>query len=330
MFYLLFVVRTNPDKFRKYRLFKQKNWNKVDSYIYVQSELQRTFSRQLFPHEMDLFLNKFRFFEFCKQHQVPTPNVLAVYDSGRCIFDTTSNGELPKGDLFIKKIDGMMGHGAKKLVYSDGFYSDKDGNSFNGKQLLKYVENYSEENYPILLQNVVVNHPSWERFTNSGLATCRIVTFRNVASPEITPLFCTLRMPVGESDVDNFSAGGLAAAINPGNGKLGQAVGYIPVKDKFEFTHHPDTNRKIEGSTIPGWNELLKFTLNLHDKVQSAFVGWDVCLTEKGCLVLEGSLEWGVNVYESPNEQSLFHTKYPVLFEHWLEYGYRRRDYETH
>ncbi len=319
MAYLAFVIRVNPRNFRKYRLFKQKNWSNVDDYAFAHVNVQRTFSNALFPDEIDLFLNKFLFFQFCREYDFRSPSVLAAYENGRCIFSEFENKQLPKEDLFIKKMNGMMGMGAKKLLYQDGVYTDNRGNRYNEESLFNLLEETSIKNYPVLLQHVIKNHPSWSKFTSGALATCRIVTYRTPDSSEIKPLFATFRMPVGTMHVDNFSAGGIAAPVDVKTGMLGTLVGSKPINGFYEFTHHPDTKQRVEGTVLPEWIDLLAFALKMHRKVRSAFVGWDICLTDHGCCVLEGSLEWGVSTYESPYEKPIKNTQYPEIFEKWME-----------
>ena len=321
MMYLAVVLRIRPIYFRKYRLFKQKNWEMVNSFAFAHAEVQREFSKKLFPEEIDLFLNKFLFHNFCKNHGVYSPEILAAYENGQCLFLKNPDRQLPKKDLFIKKMNGMMGHGAQKLVYANGMYSDKKGNTYDEDALFNFLKDCSLKKYPVLLQVVIKNHSSWMGFTSGALSTCRIVTCRYPDSQKIEPLFAAFRMPVGKMDVDNFSAGGLAAPVNTKNGILGKAVSSNPIQGNFEFTYHPDTNQKIEDAVIPGWNEMLDFAFDLHKKVRSAFVGWDISLTEQGWCVVEGSLEWSLSTFESPYEAPFKNTVYPVLHEQWMEEG---------
>lgn len=321
MMYLVLVTRVKPNNFRKYRLFKQNNWQKVNDFVFAHAGSQRTFSNYLFPEEVDLFLNKFLFSEFCKIHGFYSPNILAAYDNGECIFLENPDYKLPKKDLFIKKMSGMMGMGALKLVYQEGVYVDNDGRSYNEEGVFNLLKETSRKKYPIILQCVIKNHFSWSKFTSGSLATCRIVTYRLPDNSEIKPFFATFRMPVGGMNVDNFSAGGIAAPVKVESGTLGKVVGTQPVDGFYEFTHHPDTKQKIEGTVIPEWDPLLGFALRLHKKVRSAFVGWDICLTEQGYCVLEGSLEWGATTYESPYEDPIKNTLYPGMYEKWMEIG---------
>lgn len=319
MMYLVLVTRVNPNNFRKYRLFKQNNWQNVNDFVFAHAGSQRTFSNCLFPEEAGLFLNKFLFSEFCKTHGFYSPNILAAYKNGECIFSENPDYKLPEKDLFIKKMDGMMGMGAMKLVYQEAVYVDNDGRSYSEKGVFNLLKEVSRKKYPVILQCVIKNHSSWSKFTSGALATCRIVTYRLPCNSEIKPFFATFRMPVGTMDVDNFSAGGMAAPVNLESGTLGKIVGSRPVNGFYEFTHHPDTKQKIEGTVISEWEKILDFAVNMHKKVRSAFVGWDICLTEQGLCVLEGSLEWGATTYESPYEEPIKNTIYPVIFEKWME-----------
>lgn len=319
MSYLAFKIKVYPANFIKYQLFKKKNWKRVNDFAYAHTRAQRQLLEQRCPQEGELFLNKFTFFKFCKGREIKTPNVLAVYEDGECTYSFYDGHHLPEEDLFIKKRNGMMGEGAKKLVYRNGNYIDKEGTRYVKTDVFDYLETYSKKNEPVLLQKVIENHPSWMKYTSGSLATCRIITYKCINSSKIDPLFCSLRMPHGNSDTDNFSGGGLAAAINLKNGIMGKAITAKPVNETLEFSYHPDTQEQIEGSKLPRWEELVEFVKKLHRNVESVFVGWDVCLAEEGPCVMEGSLVWGADIIESSNMMPLYDTAYPLLYEQTIK-----------
>ena len=115
-------------------------------------------------------------------------------------------------------------------------------------------------------------------------------------------------MPVGMAEADNFNAGGIATAVFEG-GKLGVAVG----KDVRAglFTHHPDSQARIEDAVFPYWQQMVDLALLAHERLGApCFVGWDIALTINGPMVLEGNARFGVDLAQMPQGQPLGETKY--------------------
>jgi hypothetical protein len=106
-------------------------------------------------------------------------------------------------------------------------------------------------------------------------------------------LYAIMRITVGQNITDNFhygSTGNLIAAIDLESGQLASAVGSLrpdwPVI--AEFTHHPDTGKKIEGSVVAGWEETVTLVLRAQQALpELRATGWDVGITEDGPLLVE-------------------------------------------
>ena len=69
------------------------------------------------------------------------------------------------------------------------------------------------------------------------------------------------------------------------------------------YTKHPDTNLDIVGFKIPMWNEALDFVKKLANVIPNVkYVGWDIALTEKGWVLIEGN-EKGQFLWQIPTKQ---------------------------
>lgn len=95
--------------------------------------------------------------------------------------------------------------------------------------------------------------------------------------------------------VDNFSFGGLTAAIDVQDGRLGAGVSRSPGSDlrstelRWSDTH-PDTGAQIAGVQIPAWDGLVDGLLSIAAYLPSIrYVGWDVAITDAGFRILEAN-----------------------------------------
>lgn len=317
MAHLAFVKRVKPSNFRRLHLFNPEKWRAVDDYVFFQTPSQRYLSEITCPQETSLFLDKFKFFQFCLSHKIHCPTIFAIYKDSEQIYPEREIN-LPDQDLFVKNRDGQMGWGAKKFSYSDNVYRDKNGTIYEKNDVIEYLTDYSKKS-SVILQNVIVNHTDWEPFTPGALATCRIVTAKSPADNSVIPLFTVLRMPLKNSDTDNFSGGGLITKFDFETGIMGRVFSSHPINNQFEFSIHPHTGHKVEGEKLPHWNQIMEFTMTLHQKVESPFVGWDVSMTDQGCCVIEGSVVWSSGSCECAYQTPLTKTDYPLLFEQWMD-----------
>ncbi len=321
MAYLVFVIRTDSGLFRYDHLFERDRWEKADFFSLGRHNMIKRRITGFFPEkDVNLIHNKYKFFECCEKYGWNTPRIHSIYEKGLVKFPDHNEIQFPKRDLFIKNVDGGQGKGSKYLLFDHEIYRDLNGEEYDLDRLHSYMEKESKRTESLLIQDAKKNHHEWKKFTNGALATCRIVTGRSLKDKdEIIPFFATLRMPVGNSNADNYTLGGVASAINIETGELGRAISCKPYQGTFSWDVHPDSGEQITGSILYRWNELLEFTKEIHRKFRTLAVGWDLSLTEDGLCVIEGNPYWGAEVMESPANKPLYMTSYPIWVEECIE-----------
>ena len=89
--------------------------------------------------------------------------------------------------------------------------------------------------------------------------------------------------------VDNWSQGGMSAAVDLATGVLGRAAspregGIVWLDD------HPDSGSRISGTAVTGWSAVRDGILDLARRTSFLpYVGWDVMATDDGFQVIEGN-----------------------------------------
>jgi hypothetical protein len=80
---------------------------------------------------------------------------------------------------------------------------------------------------------------------------------------------------------DNVSAGGVCAELDVETGTLGDVVEDAPGGYEWRQTH-PDTGRRITGTSVPGWDRLVDRILQVAADYGSMwpYVGWDLAVTD--------------------------------------------------
>ena len=214
---------------------------------------------------------------------------------------------LPETDLVAKLADSTWGIGFERWDYAGAGQWQEGERRKTEAELLRHCAARASRR-EVLLQERLVNHPALARLACRGLATARIVTFSR--RDGVADVFmATFRMPTGESRVDNFAAGGLAAPVELATGRLGVAV---RKKVASEVATHPDTNGQIEGVTLPYWNEARELVLQAHSRFGDLpFVGWDVAITADGPVLVEANPIWCGELLQIPSRKPLGDTAFP-------------------
>jgi hypothetical protein len=135
-----------------------------------------------------------------------------------------------------------------------------------------------------LIEEWLVQHPSYAAFNPSSVNTLRLLVLRNGAVTETRGGF--FRMGRAGAMVDNQSAGGIFAPVDLVTGRLTSARDGLA--SHVTFARHPDSGVQIEGAVLPLFDEakalagkaLLGFP-NMN------FAGLDVAMTPDGPTIIE-------------------------------------------
>ncbi len=147
-----------------------------------------------------------------------------------------------------------------------------------------------------VVEEVIVQHPDLNALNPGSINTLRIVTILNDSGPHM--VYAHIRIGNSDRPVDNLHSGGMFAPIDPDTGKI-----QYPAYDKagFTYTRHPRTGVKIEGFQIPFWKESVNLCLRAAKVVpQMRYVGWDVAVTPKGPVFVEGNNFPGYDILQMP------------------------------
>jgi hypothetical protein len=245
--------------------------------------------------------DKAKFAEYCAERQLPTIPVLLSASDGALMGPIQNPESLPQTDLFVKPIRGRGGRGAERWDYlAGGLYRHVEGETLSAEQFLDRLRRMSVR-MAYLVQERVRNHPAIVDLSNGALNTVRVISCLDEQErPEV--IGAVLRMAVGRNvTVDNVHAGGLAAAVDLGSGRLGQATG-AGMDARFGWmTRHPDTGARIAGRTLPMWDDVLDLVRRAHAAFRDwVVIGWDVAIRGDGACLVEGNCGPDVDLIQRP------------------------------
>lgn len=130
-----------------------------------------------------------------------------------------------------------------------------------------------------LVEELIEQDPKIATLHEESINTIRVV----VNNKKIVSV--TLRIGLGESRVDNFSSGGMAAAIDIDTGiVISTAVDGL----NRRFIKHPDSNVVIPGFAIPGWESIVELVLAASELIKGIpLIGFDIAISTKGPTIVE-------------------------------------------
>jgi len=177
-----------------------------------------------------------------------------------------------KKQIFVKPADSFGGTGIYKKI-------DIDKNTD-----LKEVYQFIIDNR-LYSEDVIVQCDKMSSLHPSSINTVRIVTL--VVDGKANFMYAILRMGKDGSKVDNICSGGLYARLS----NDGEIVNPCYCDKTCEYyTVHPTTGIKLIGFKVPKFKQAVDFCLKAAElEPRLGYVGWDVSITDKGPVFVEGN-----------------------------------------
>ena len=133
------------------------------------------------------------------------------------------------------------------------------------------------------------------RIHPQSVNTLRIPTVV-LADGEVRLFHPTLRVGRGEGIIDNFSAGGISALIDPETGCI---CSDGADKKGRRYAAHPDTGVRFNGYRLPEWDKAVAMvTTAAHMVPGNHYCGWDLaysthgwCMVEANCTAQMGGMQ---------------------------------------
>lgn len=263
------------------------------------------------------FKDKAAFATLCQQRQLAVaPTLLTGEADGRITWPGGVT-DLPPADLFLKPRTGQGGRGTERWRFQEGAWHRGDQKRDQAGMVARCSD--LSRRQPMLMQPCLVNHSDLADLTIGALATVRLVTVQDMNN-EPKALAAAFRMPASaQSVVDNFHAGGIAAAVDIETGRLGQATDIGLGPDSAWHEKHPLTGARIEGRLFPAWAQTKALAVTAHGVFANRVaIGWDIALTPQGPVIVEANGFPDLDIIQRTQGQPLADTELGRLFAHHL------------
>lgn len=256
-----------------YNLFEMYNMNSKERKTILTRGVNNTyFQLHNDPSYTHIFNNKDEFNEVFKKYV--NRDFLVLNKENEKEFNEFCKN---KKEIMIKPIDGTHGDGVRKIK--------PDKNTY--KSLL--------DEMPLLAEEVIIQIDEMNKLNPSSVNTVRAITFSENGKTTIITAY--LRVGNGRI-VDNFNGGGMVVPINVKTHKI-----EYPALDKAGnlYYEHPTTHTPFIGFEIPMYKEIEKLVTEAGKVIPEVkYVGWDIALSTKGPLIVEGNNFPGHDIYQLP------------------------------
>jgi hypothetical protein len=322
---LAISCRIEPRYYYIYEFYRPGQTARAPHYL-MRYQTKEIAYRLLYPVTTDAYepaplKEKTEFARHCRAHGIRHAPVLMLFEDGKRIMAPDLIDRLPEADVFVKRTNAKGGVRSELWRYTgNDLYRDTHGQTMDAISLVAHVTEISRDK-PFFIQQAVKNHHDLLGLGAGALSTVRMLSVRNEAGDyEVTD--AAFRMSVNPaSAVDNFHAGGIAAAVDVKTGRLGRATDLGKGPDFKWHDVHPLTGAQITGHQLPMWRETVELAVRAHRAFPDyALVGWDIAVLEDGPCVIEGNRGPDVDIHQRTSLGPIGEGRFGELLAYNLEH----------
>lgn len=189
-------------------------------------------------------------------------------------------------DFVVKPAKGSGGKGILVVTGRDGGrFIKSSGKTISEADLHRHVSNTLSGLFSLggnpdvaMLEEVVNFSDVFDGFTFQGVPDIRIIVYKGY------PVMAMARLSTAASDGKaNLHQGAVGVGIDIGSGHA-----LLAVQHSLPVEQHPDTGRKLNELSIPGWDACLHLASRCHEMTGLGYLGVDIVLDAvRGPLLLE-------------------------------------------
>lgn len=281
-----------------------------------------------------LYANKLIFNRFFSAAGLPVAKLLGIYDP---LAGHTAQEEplrtpadlrawLPKvahAGFVFKAIEGVRGHSILVFTgpapHDPNRFATLSGDLYDAERLAAFATETAElkrhrpgaYRQAFLVEERIIPHPDLAAFIGPTLCTVRLQTIIAVdgSAKVMAAVFKLQPKPVG---VDHLIYGAVGCWVDIESGKLLRGRTREGLTD---VTTIPGTETSFVGFQLPDWPEAKSLAL----RAAGAFpwarsIGWDVALSARGPVLIEGNAEWSPSLIQMPAPYGLMTGEFEQLY----------------
>lgn len=196
-----------------------------------------------------------------------------------------------KDAVIAKPIDGDCGRGVEKLYLKD-FGS-------SARSLWAYLK---REDKPFgIVEEVLTQHEKMAALHPQSINCVRVATFvKDDGVP--TVIYAACKAGTGDVACDNTGRGGITCRLDIDTGRI---ISNGHSEEMDEYVEHPDSHITFKGYEIPMADKVKALALECATVYPGfRYVGWDICVTPDGPVIVEGNDYPGYDLAQMPDKDT--------------------------
>ena len=323
----LSITHSNPpESYYLFRLFLEEPRQHARLFIHrFETKLEYSLFRLLnrnFGDESALFLlgNKEAFANRCREHDLPTPELLLEADNGTLIPHAWDRAGLPRVDLIVKRRKGKGGRLMTRWeAQEDGSYVSNTGERLDAEGVLDDLKRKSRSSAQIVIP-ADAEPPRHSVLRGAG----------GQDPDHLPPGHGPQRIRRSRDRVVHVqdrgrSDGGrqcaLRGAREPGRRPHRYPrTGHLDGAPRHAGRHPSPERRTHHRGSPPMWDDVLALVKGAQNAFPEAvFIGWDVGLTPDGPVLIEGNSGTCVHLQQTPHGEPLGAGRFAEIMAYHLE-----------
>lgn len=205
------------------------------------------------------------------------------------------------------------------ISHKDGVYIKPSGQAINEQDVERHISNalaglfsLGGKNDVAVVENLIkFDDVSFEGYSYEGVPDIRVIVFKGY------PVMAMMRCSTAASDGKaNLHQGAVGVGLDIATGRAVRAVQF----DR-PITHHPDTDKPLNGLIVPNWEKLLILASSAWEMTGLGYMGTDMVLDkEEGPMVLELNARPGLAIQIANGAGLLPRLKHIESLEEPIEY----------
>jgi len=285
------LLHTIPAKaYYNHRFYIKENKKQHYNYLYSH-EVSYLFDYFSNYADKTVLSDKYKFYEFCKENDIPTVPILTLISKNNNSF------EIPKQDLFIKPRAGSAGKGISKWNYKDDCYTNILGLKLNKVDLKNLLlKQAQKEDY--IIQPVIEIDKRLNNFSKNALPTIRLIS--KIENNKVKIIVAYQKVVLNNTITDNNAFG---FPINTQTGLM-----YIPNTDLHNRLKKSVKINKDNYTTIQeNWKSIENMVAKTHKLLkQYKFLAFDITTNQKSPIIIEINHNWDVCILQQTTQTKLF------------------------
>lgn len=240
---------------------------------------------------MAIMSNKLVFSLFCKQNNIPTPELVS-YNFGSFFYFGHKSYRVSNIEELVSFFERVFEGSNKERLFLKPFslFGGRGACIIRKNQLREDLTKNADGllNNDYIHEDVLVQHDDINKINPSCINTLRIETYIDI-DQNIHIMNVFMRFGVGDNIVDNGHSGGIYVGVEGEKGTLKESAMEEAHFGGRDYHSHPNSDYPFKDFVVPFFKEACALVIKATEFLPDRYIGWDVAITNDGPVIIEAN-----------------------------------------